>query len=366
MSDNTEQTSIMDLGLDLSGLASLAAPSSEESTPVVEEKETDEPTEPVEEPEDKVEEPEKKEEVPSEETPEEVQADSPWGQMAQEAVDSGLLSFEEEGEYEDSKEGFIKLVEENLKKKETEVLQTYRETLPEEGVKLIDHLEKGYTVEQFVEDQKEYIDYDSILLDTEENQQMVVEYSLEKQGVPNNEIASQVAAFKEAGLLEQMASSAKTSLKAIQDTEIANKETKRASELELQQAREEEQRNIFKAKIENTRDVKGIKVSENEAKELHDYITKPVGPNGETQFTIDDAKDENNRLLYAMLVKKGFDFKKLEAKAQARVNFKLKKSLDESKTIGASSSTNTTRKEVSDNTLDQAQLGNALKSLAGL
>ena len=327
--EQTEQTSLLDFGF----LETINDAVNNELRAAEETQETTETTEGVkDEPEKKVEEVEKKtEETSTEEgsgededgedpkdAAETIEATS-YGKLMQEGIDAGIFEYDEEKDYEDSLDGIKELVEDNKQA----AIKTYKESLPEEGVRLLEHLNKGFSVDDFIADSNELIDFDAIDMTTEENQEMIVAYDLEQQGLNETEIAAQIEAFKSADLLEKFAGTSRTKLHAAQEHEQKVKEEKAQ----------------FKARVENTREIKGIKLSENDATSLHDYITKPVGRNGETQFALDDAKNtDESRLFFAYLMQKGFDFKKLETKAKNKANFKLKQRLDDAKSVGASGS----------------------------
>ena len=343
--EQTEQTSLLDFGF----LETINDAVNNELRAAEETQETTETTEGVkDEPEKKVEEVEKKtEETSTEEgsgededgedpkdSTETIEATS-YGKLMQEGIDAGIFEYDEEKDYEDSLDGIKELVEDNKQA----AIKTYKESLPEEGVRLLEHLNKGFSVDDFIADSNELIDFDAIDMTTEENQEMIVAYDLEQQGLNETEIAAQIEAFKSADLLEKFAGTSRTKLHAAQEHEQKVKEEKRLLEIETNKTRIEEEKAQFKAKVENTREIKGIKLSENDATSLHDYITKPVGRNGETQFALDDAKNtDESRLFFAYLMQKGFDFKKLETKAKNKANFKLKQRLDDAKSVGASGS----------------------------
>lgn len=305
------------------------------------------------------------------ENTEPVEEDEPqneWGALIKQAVDSNILTFNPDEEYAESEEGFSKLIEENIKSKQEEAINSFKESLGEEGSKILDHISKGLTVEDYISQKENYFDYDSMNIEqmSEDDKSTLVGYLLEKQGLDDESIEAQVGVLKETGKLDIMAETAKKSLKTLQDKEIAENETKLIQEQEAKNLEIERQKEDFKKSVLATRDLQGIKLSENDAKVLHDYITKPIGKNGETQYALDD--NEKSRLFYAFLKMKKFDFNKLEAKAERRVGLKFKKSIDAGKTIGASKSTSTQVIENNNtNTIpNQQDVFDALSSVTGM
>jgi len=357
--DRAEQASMLDEGRLFDAFSDLQ-PEVEE-TKVIEDKPVEDI--PLQKEPEVIPEPEEKElEVPTEPVtdpiPEEGGPETQWGEAAKKFVDSGLLKFNEEGEYEDSEDGLVTLIEENLKNSKVDAISEYKESLSEEGVRLLEHVEQGFSIDDFVKDQQSVIDYDGIDMSEEGNQQMIVEYALEKQGLSNADIAEQVEALKSAGSLDKMANASKASLKTIQENEIAQKETQRLADIEAKTESDRIQKENFEKQVLGLRDIKGIKVDEKESKKLLEYITKPIGKNGETKLQLDD--NDESRYLFAYMQMKNFDFKKLEKKAERTNNMVFKKKLEGAKTVGASRSANTTR-TMDNNIEEQSAVFDALE-----
>lgn len=268
----------------------------------------------------------------------EVEPKSEWGKLIKDFVDNGTFSYNEENEYEDSKEGFDKLLAENFQKREQEAILKYKESLGKDGKKLLDHLAQGYTIEQYIADKQEYYDYDSmdIYNMSEDDKLTLIEFLYEKQGFSEDEISTQIDAFKIAKNIDTMAEKALNKLKDLQDKDIQAKEEKRKQDLQLAEENKIKAREELKKTVLAKRQIKGINISEKDALDLYDYITKPVDKDNRTKLQLDD--NDENRLFYAYLGMKGFDFKKLMDKAERKIGIKLKTSLDASNNKTLSSS----------------------------
>jgi hypothetical protein len=285
----------------------------------------------------------------------EVEPKSEWGKLIKDFVDNGVFSYNEENEYEDSKEGFDKLLNENFQKRESEAILKYKESLGKDGQKLLDHLAQGYTVDQYIADKQEYYDYDSMDISnmSEDDKLTLIEFLYEKQGFNEDEISTQIDAFKIAKNVDIMAEKALNKLKEIQEKDIYAKEEKRKLDLQITEENKVKAKEELKKTVLSKRQIKGIDITEKDALELYDYITKPIDKSNRTKLQMDD--NDENRLFYAYLGMKGFDFKKLMDKAERKVGIKLKTSLDTSNNKTLSSSYKGSIENDSKNTYSQNQ-----------
>lgn len=243
-------------------------------------------------------------------------------------VEEDLIIFDDETEYEPSSEGLKGLIKDTLEKMPAKVLAQYKESLPDNASEFLDILEKGGTVEDYI-NLKQQIDFAKVPLEREgkpiiQNQLALVEDWLKVQGHTEEEIVDLISDYQETGILKKQAEIAKKRLTTWQEDN--NKKLLAERERAIQLAREEEQQAVeeFKEQVLNTREIAGFKLSKDKAEKLYDFITKPT-KGGKTQFQLTDTNE--NRLLYAYMAMEGFDKEKLVKDIKTKERIKLKKAL---------------------------------------
>lgn len=244
-------------------------------------------------------------------------------------VNSDVLSIDGEKEYDvETESGLSDMITDTVERRTTEALSSYKEGLGDKASGLLNILEQGGSVDDFIaqDSQVAYGDYQLESDDGEEyerNQQYLVEDLLKIQGYDENEVRDLVYDYKDNGMLRKQAEMAQRKLVTWQeDQNTAQAEQRQAAQAEQTRVAQE-QADTFKETVLSTRDLSGFSVSEKKAQKMYDYITVQ-DKSGQTQFQKDDTPD--NRLLYAMFAMDGFDKDKLSkevATTQARA-FKKK------------------------------------------
>ena len=246
-------------------------------------------------------------------------------------IESDVLVYDEDKEYEASPEGIKQLIEETVAKKAESALTQYKESLPDNANELIGILEKGGTVQDFIEmsQQTNFADvpiYDGEGNSLERNQTYLVEDYLELVlGYDKDEIDETVEGYKEGGLLEKQAAIAQKKLARWQsDKNDALVRQREADKLAAEQLATE-QADAFRKSVIDKREIAGFKLTKQKAEQLYDYITKPIDKEGKTKFAKDDT--EETRLLYALMAMEGFDKSKLSKEIETKQAITLKKKL---------------------------------------
>lgn len=246
-------------------------------------------------------------------------------------VEEGELPDPEGEEFETEEAALKALISKSKEAAKKEALEEFKASLPEDVKEYIDIAEKGGDV-RALEAIKSLPDYNSIEL-TAKNQELLVEELLARTtSLSEEKIAAKIERYKASGTLEDEASDARELLAEFKST----KEKEYKEKVEAEKAAFEEkqiaQREEFKNKVTNISELNGFKVSKQEATALHDYITKPVGPKGETQYQLDDNSNPEYRLLIPYLTMKKFDKKVLDREAKSKATGviikKLKKHTD--------------------------------------
>ncbi len=270
----------------------------------------------------------------AQETKEESKAedvdDAGYYDLAQGLVSEDLLTFDEEKEYDfESEAGLKELITETVTKRSEEAINKFKEDLGEEAQKLLNVLEKGGSVNDYVK-MEQQIDFANVPLadsdgnDYQKNQMYLVEDWMKVQGYEEEEIKEMVNDYLESGMLKKQATIAQKKLASWQtkqnETLLAQKEKEQAESARLEQEAAEN----FREAVVNTREIAGFQITEGKAKKLYDYITKK-DKDGKSKFDKEDTPE--NRLLYAYFAMEGFDKEKLSKEVAAKQARSLKKKL---------------------------------------
>ena len=246
-------------------------------------------------------------------------------------IESDVLFYDEDTDYEASPEGIKQLILETVAKKSEAALAEYKENLPDNANELIGILEKGGTVQDFIEMSQQTNFAEVPLQDgegnpLERNQTYLIEDYLELVlGYDKDEIAETVDGYKEGGLLEKQASIAQKKLTKWQsDKNDALVKQRESDKVDAEEAAAE-QADTFRKSVLETREIAGFKLTKQKAEQLYDYITKPVDKEGKTKFAKEDT--EETRLLYALMAMEGFDKNKLSKEVATKQAISLKKKL---------------------------------------
>lgn len=258
--------------------------------------------------------------------------------LFQELVNKEVVEFDEEKEYEPTEEGLKALIEETVVKRSQKELETFKESLGEDGKSLLSFLEKGLTVEDFLAS-KEEVDYSKVALvnrkgeDLEQNQvNIIIDYLKLVEEYSDEEIEEEMEAL-DPDLLRKKAEKAQEKL--VKWKEKKDSLLIREKEIALEQERERQalEAEKFETKVKSTTNINGFNLSKEEASQLYDYITK-ADKSGKTQFQKEDT--EENRLLYAYFSMKKFNKEAITKEVRTQQSIKLKKQLDSESIKGIS------------------------------
>jgi hypothetical protein len=219
-------------------------------------------------------------------------------------IESGVLSYDENKEYDNSPEGVKEVILENINKG----IENWKKELPEDALKIVEHIKAGGTVRDFIELESEPDYQNEVDLTLPTHQQYLVEDWLEAQGYTEDERAAKIKKYTDARKLEN-----------------------------------ERKVTDFKTKVLETKEIAGFKLADGEQAELFDYIMKPV-KDGKTQMQLD--YNDEAQLKIALLMKRKFDFSTVQTKAQTKATIKLKEAINRTKdTAAKAKGTTVARKE---------------------
>ena len=209
--------------------------------------------------------------------------------------------------------------------------------------RLDEYVRNGGSFEDFYQRQQQSMSYDNMDMEDESNQKAVIREYLRYQGYEDDQINRKIERYEDGDLLEDEANDAVVRLKSIQQQQIA------AQELQQQQAKraQEEQAQQFITNLTDTiyslDNIRGIKITKSDKKELFDYITK-VDADGYTKYQKDfNANMVNNLIESAYFTMKG-DTLLNEAKSTGRTS-----AANKLRTMLRHQSTNHSRYNVNEN-----------------
>lgn len=201
---------------------------------------------------------------------------------------ANTLGFEPEGDYEETVEGLTNFVRDISQDAAEEQINQLFEQYPEVQ-KHLDYLMSGGKSEDFIQAYNPQVDFGAIEIDEQDTntQRAVLAQYFQAKGHDNEFIEE---------MLETMESNGKLFSKSeIAKNELANAQEQYRQEMFEQQQKEFEQQlqeneqfwdNVANA-IEEGNEFAGIRIPDKQKGKFFDYISEPVGPNGETQRDLD-------------------------------------------------------------------------------
>lgn len=300
-------------------------------------------------------------EVTEEEIQEETSQEgetSQLGVIANFLKDEGIVDFEEE-DFEDSEEGFQKIIQNEISKG----IEKYKQDLDPLAQEFIEYVDKGGDPQKFVKATSD-VDFSKIdvkMISGKENlQKQLVAELMRREGFSQDEILSDIQDFVDGGLIGKRANRALSKLKTMQTSQRKSL----LKEQETAALRKEEEHKTFlsslKDDIDNREEIAGFSIGKKK-KDFYDYITKPDRKTGKTRLVMDSEKDEDSQLKMAWLYYNKFDFTKIEKKARTKATSSLKANLERASNISTKKLKSKTRTKATDGDIDFSLFENALK-----
>lgn len=275
----------------------------------------------IEEPEVEVEEQETEEEVEDDDVEDVEEPSSVAFEVAK------TLGFELENDYEDSLEGLTNFVRDISQNAAEEQLAGLFEQFPEVQQHL-DYVLAGGDSREFFQRQGQQIDYNSIEVkeDDVSMQRAILAQFLQTKGHDTEFIQDTIDTYEDSGRLFNNAQKAKQHLVQFQEEEQKQLMEQQQQLYQQQQEQQQEFWNEVADTIESGNEFAGVRIPDREKSNFFDYISQPVGQNGETQRDLDyqeagtDVKLAIDYMLYS-----GFDLNGIiekKAKTQAAKNLR--------------------------------------------
>ena len=237
------------------------------------------------------------------------------------------LGFELENDYEDSVEGLTNFVRDISQSAAEEQLAGLFEQFPEIQQHL-DYVLAGGDSREFFQRQGQQIDYGSIEMreDDTSMQRAILAQFLQTKGHDSEFIQDTIDTYEDSGRLFNNAQKAKQHLVKFQQEE---QQQLMEQQQAMYQQRQEEQNQFWNEvaeTIESGNEFAGVRIPDREKSNFFDYISQPIGQNGETQRDLDyqqagtDIKLAIDYMLYSGFELNGVIEKK--AKTQAAKNLR--------------------------------------------
>ena len=237
------------------------------------------------------------------------------------------LGFELENDYEDSLEGLTNFVRDISQNAAEEQLAGLFEQFPEVQQHL-DYVLAGGDSREFFQRQGQQIDYNSIEVkeDDVNMQRAILAQFLQTKGHDTEFIQDTIDTYEDSGRLFSNAEKAKQHLVKFQQEEQQQLMEQQRQAYQQQQEEQQQFWSEVADTIESGNEFAGVRIPDREKSNFFDYISQPVGKNGETQRDLDyqeagtDIKLAIDYMLYS-----GFDLNGIiekKAKTQAAKNLR--------------------------------------------
>ena len=343
------------LGLDegeadpLMNLDSVKEESKSEVNKVEEEESTEKTEEKTEEPEFKEENVEEKEEVeenveekPAKKETIEAEDENEFSLFAKMLAEKEILDIDED--FDSTEQGLIDAFEKSINGRVNEEINSFQQSLPQEGKELLAHLMNGGRVSDFT---NAYSGTDVLNLDiskSEQNQRAVLTEFLKLRGDSNEEIQETLNDYKDLGKLGKNAEKAKARLAEYHSQQRKQLAKKQEESKKMQEQKRVEVINTIQETIKDSQEIKGFPLSRKHKKDLVSYMTnanvKITGADGNptyvTKFQADEmeaSQEIDDFILRAYLRMTKFDLSGTKKKAVSNYSSKLKSALQNKKSM---------------------------------
>src|SRR5690606_19488028 len=247
--------------------------------------------------------------------------------------ESGVLDSLDDYDGEDSPEA----LEIAVKKTVDGLVKSYKESIPEEGKRFLDYIEKGGDPSKFFKSLESDIDFKNLDLENESTQKRVYKEFLESIGYTPDEIEEELNDAEDNLLLEKKAKTAAKKLEKIYQEKQENliKEQEQAA-IEAQLQYEEYIKSINNT-IETSTQLAGIPVTPSEKTEFQKYLLQ-TGSDGMTQYQREINEDPvKTQLELAYLKFKKYDFSKVSKQIQTQETRRIKNIIKNSDKVNSRS-----------------------------
>lgn len=230
--------------------------------------------------------------------------------------EEGVIDFEDSKDLEDNPELLVNLVQAKIDQQVT----SYKESLPDVVAELVEYIEKGGDPEKFLKAVNKDIDLESLDLEDESNQELLVKEYLKSLDHTKEEIDELIADYKEALILDKQAKFASKKLEKIQESKKAKLIEEQEAIAQEQVKKVEEYKSSVKELITGATELGGLPISKKEKEDFAKYLLEVNPKTGMTKYQeAISSNPKQTQVELAYLKYKEFDFSKVVAKAKTEV-----------------------------------------------
>lgn len=235
-------------------------------------------------------------------------------------AENGILDGLDEYEGEDTPE----VLEHAVRNTAVNLVNSYKESIPEVGKQFLDYVEKGGDPSKFFQSLERPIDFETVDMTDEKNQKRIYEEYLKSLDWTPEEISEELQDVEDNLLLERKAKVAKGKLEKIH----ADRQQRLLQEQEQLVEQQREQYNQYistiRSTINDSSSIAGLTVSPSDKKEFERYLLE-TDSEGMTKYSRELNEDPvKTQLELAYLKFKKYDFSKVVKQATTEATKKIR------------------------------------------
>jgi len=206
---------------------------------------------------------------------------------------ANTLGLELNDEYDDTVEGLTNFVRDMSQEAAEEQLSQLFEQYPEVQ-RHLDYVMSGGNSEEFMQAHNPQVDFSAVEIDQEDvnTQRIILANYFQAKGHDNEFIEDMLESLESRGSLFSKSEVARQELATAQEQYRQELFEKQQAEFQRQQEETEEFWEGVANRIETGNEFAGVRIPDNQKAKFFDYISEPVGPNGETQRDLDYSQSE--------------------------------------------------------------------------
>lgn len=218
--------------------------------------------------------------------------------------EEGLIDFEDKEDLEDTPEVLFESIKNTVNKE----IQSYKDSIPEKAKQIIEFMEKGGDLDEYLTSVQKPFDIKTLDLENENHQEKVVREYLKLQEYTQDEIDETITDYKDSLILEKQA---KVATKQITKA-YEKREQFLIEKVEQEQLQKQEQYNTYISTVNNTIDsaesLAGLPIDKSKRLEFKKYLLQ-ADKEGLTQYAKEVAENPvQTQLELAYLKFLKFDF----------------------------------------------------------
>lgn len=256
-------------------------------------------------------------------------------------AESGIIDGLEDYEGEDSPEALEIAVGNTIKN----MVQHYKDSIPEEGKQFLNYLEKGGDPSKFFQSLEKPIDFDSIDLTDEGNQKKVYTEYLKSLDYTPEEIQEELNDAEDNLLLEKKANTAIKKLQKIHQNKQANLVAEQEALIQEQEKQYTNYINSIKDTISSSNQIAGLSISPSEKVEFEKYLLQ-ADDQGLTKYQKElNENPVQTQLELAYLKFKKYNFSKVTKQVKTEETRRIKNLIKNSDKVNSRSPQVTNNKQ---------------------